>query len=312
MGDLAQHIEYIPFGEVFVEERNNSWSTPYKFNGKELDEETGLYYYGARYYDPRTSVWLSVDPLAEKFLNVSSYVYCDNNPINFIDPDGRIKWPINQTGNGIGWNTKYGWFGEQRKTHEHQGVDINKNTGGSTDLGLPVYSTHAGSVVSLKPYNEHNNSSGTVIKIQSEDNSIQTVYMHLNSTTVNVGDEISEGQQIGTVGGSGYGSLQGHKVHLHYEIRKLINGIYKAINPESSRGDMIDAQKLINSGANGSTKRKPGLNIYTGPTYLNPMPQKSLFQKIIGSFQSIFSKPEEPSPEFYQRLENERNNRKIE
>jgi hypothetical protein len=42
-GNVAQHIEYIPFGEVFVEERNNSWKTPYKFNGKELDEETGLY-----------------------------------------------------------------------------------------------------------------------------------------------------------------------------------------------------------------------------------------------------------------------------
>jgi len=37
------------------------------FNGKELDEETGLYYYGARYYDARTSVWQSVDPMAEKF-----------------------------------------------------------------------------------------------------------------------------------------------------------------------------------------------------------------------------------------------------
>jgi RHS repeat-associated protein len=88
-GNVAQHIEYIPFGEVFVEERNNSWKTPYKFNGKELDEETGLYYYGARYMDPRTSVWLSVDPLAEKYPTVSSYVYCVDNPIKFIDPDGK-------------------------------------------------------------------------------------------------------------------------------------------------------------------------------------------------------------------------------
>ena len=44
------------------------YKTPYKFNGKELDEETGLYYYGARYYDPRISVWLSVDQLYEVFL----------------------------------------------------------------------------------------------------------------------------------------------------------------------------------------------------------------------------------------------------
>jgi RHS repeat-associated protein len=82
----------VPFGEVFVEERNATWSTPYKFNGKEQDEETGLCYYGARYYDPRTSVWLSVDPLAEKYPEVSSYVYCHNNPVNMIDPDGR--WDV--------------------------------------------------------------------------------------------------------------------------------------------------------------------------------------------------------------------------
>ena len=88
-GYLVQHIQYVPFGEVFVEERNATWSTPYKFNGKEQDEETGLCYYGARYYDPRTSVWLSVDPLAEKYPNVGSYVYCLNNPVKYIDPDGK-------------------------------------------------------------------------------------------------------------------------------------------------------------------------------------------------------------------------------
>ena len=87
----------MPFGEVFVEERNATWSTPYKFNGKEQDEETGLCYYGARYYDPRTSVWLSVDPLAEKYAGRSSYEYCLSNPVAYIDHDGRFskKWMAN-------------------------------------------------------------------------------------------------------------------------------------------------------------------------------------------------------------------------
>ena len=97
-GALTQHIRYVPFGEVFVEERTNSWSTPYKFNGKELDEETGLYYYHARYYDPRLSVWLSVDPLAEEYPNISSYVYCVNNPVKYVDPDGmRLRVANNET-----------------------------------------------------------------------------------------------------------------------------------------------------------------------------------------------------------------------
>ncbi|MFV0506734.1 MAG: RHS repeat-associated core domain-containing protein [Bacteroidales bacterium] len=52
-----QHIEYVLFGEVFLEERNSTWNTPCLFNGKEYDSVTGLCYYGARYYNPRVSVW---------------------------------------------------------------------------------------------------------------------------------------------------------------------------------------------------------------------------------------------------------------
>ena len=93
-GEVVQHIEYVPFGEVFIEERNNIWNTPYLFNAKEFDEETGLYYYGARYYDSRLSLWMSTDPLEEKYPNISSYCYSNNNPIKYIDPDGN-DWFVN-------------------------------------------------------------------------------------------------------------------------------------------------------------------------------------------------------------------------
>ena len=85
-GEIVQHVEYVPFGEVFIEERNNSWNTPYLFNGKELDEETGLYYYGARYYNPRESIFLSVDPLFEQTMTPYQYTY--QNPIRYTDPTG--------------------------------------------------------------------------------------------------------------------------------------------------------------------------------------------------------------------------------
>ena len=45
-GEVSQRIEYVPLGEVFIEERNNTWNTPYLFNAKELDEEMGMYYEG--------------------------------------------------------------------------------------------------------------------------------------------------------------------------------------------------------------------------------------------------------------------------
>ena len=62
--------------------------TPYLFNAKEFDEETGLYYYGARYYDPRLSLWLSIDPKEEKYSNVSTYCYVISNPLKYTDPTG--------------------------------------------------------------------------------------------------------------------------------------------------------------------------------------------------------------------------------
>lgn len=92
-GVVSQYVEYVPFGEVFIEERNNIWNTPYLFNAKELDEETGLYYYGARYYDPRISLWLSTDPMELKYPNVSTYTYCLNNPVKLIDIEGERPSP---------------------------------------------------------------------------------------------------------------------------------------------------------------------------------------------------------------------------
>ena len=88
-GEVTQHVAYIPYGEVFIEERNGVWNTPYLFNAKELDEETGLYYYGARYLDPKDTRWLSVDPMFEKYDGMTPYNYCEGNPVVLVDPDGR-------------------------------------------------------------------------------------------------------------------------------------------------------------------------------------------------------------------------------
>ena len=87
--NITQYDAYLPYGELLVDEHSSSEELPYKFNGKELDEETGLYYYGARYMDPKISMWLGVDPMIEKYPEISPYIYCHNNPIVLIDPDGR-------------------------------------------------------------------------------------------------------------------------------------------------------------------------------------------------------------------------------
>ena len=106
-GEVSQHIEYVPFGEVFIEERNNTWNTPYLFNAKEFDEETGMYYYGARYYEPRLSLWMSCDPKQEYYPNLSVYCFTANNPILIEDVEGKS---IRLTGSIEGINTYLGFL----------------------------------------------------------------------------------------------------------------------------------------------------------------------------------------------------------
>ena len=121
-GEVLQHIEYVPFGEVFIEERNNTWNTPYLFNAKDFDEETGMYYYGARYYEPRLSLWMSVDPLTEKSPNVSAYVYCFGNPLKYIDPIGLDSVYWGQDG------TKLGTFGSNTTETKNYVIKTSQST----------------------------------------------------------------------------------------------------------------------------------------------------------------------------------------
>lgn len=82
--------DYQPFGQE-INLLNNASNT-HKYTGKEFDTETGLYYYGARYYDPAIGRFISVDPAGGKPDNPQTwnrYVYTLNNPYKYVDPDGR-------------------------------------------------------------------------------------------------------------------------------------------------------------------------------------------------------------------------------
>ena len=129
-GHITQNVVYIPYGEVFVEERNGSWASPYLFNSKELDEETGLYYYGARYLDPTGEMWLSVDPKWEDYSFMTPYNYCAGNPVKFIDPDGREKIVVvGNEGDGPKEDFKSNGdyrYGKNKRFFLQAGIDIAK------------------------------------------------------------------------------------------------------------------------------------------------------------------------------------------
>ncbi|WP_170234731.1 SpvB/TcaC N-terminal domain-containing protein [Chryseobacterium hagamense] len=107
--ETTQFFLNLPFGETMLEQQTGVYENPYKFNAKELDSETGLYYYGARYYNPRISTWYGVDPLAVynpvmetefyadgqhnggvyNWGNLNPYIYTYQNPVKYIDPNGK-------------------------------------------------------------------------------------------------------------------------------------------------------------------------------------------------------------------------------
>ena len=139
-GRQYEHIEYTPYGELWIEEVAAGLDKlPFRFTGKEMDEETGLYYYGARYLDPKYSRWLSGDPALGDYIpkaptddeakkhnenlpgmggvynivNLHLYHYAGNNPVKYEDPDGAFILMVglsNTAGGGLGVSNNSGFF----------------------------------------------------------------------------------------------------------------------------------------------------------------------------------------------------------
>ena len=79
--------------------QHSTFSIPnwtYTFSAKERDPETGLSYFGSRYYSSDLSIWLSVDPMSDKYPSMSPYTYCANNPVKLVDPNGEFPIKIHK------------------------------------------------------------------------------------------------------------------------------------------------------------------------------------------------------------------------
>lgn len=87
-GTPRQYLLYLPFGETMLDQKAGGYDSRYKYTGKETDENTGLNYHGARYYNPSISMWYGVDPLIEDYPAWSPFNYVMGNPIRLIDPTG--------------------------------------------------------------------------------------------------------------------------------------------------------------------------------------------------------------------------------
>lgn len=120
--EILEESNYYPFGLRHEGYNNVMASNPayqYKYNGKEL-QETGMYDYGARFYMPDIGRWDVVDPLAEKMPSWSPYAYAFDNPVRFIDPDGRAPLDWVQLGGNVFWDSR---VSNQSQAQKYWGSD---------------------------------------------------------------------------------------------------------------------------------------------------------------------------------------------
>ena len=94
---------------LLLPQGNLAAAVPYTFSAKEKDSETSLSYFGARYYTSDLSIWLSVDPMSAKYPSLSPYVYCANNPVKLVDPNGESISEFDENGNYLR-TIKDNWF----------------------------------------------------------------------------------------------------------------------------------------------------------------------------------------------------------
>ncbi|MDR6546535.1 RHS repeat-associated protein [Chryseobacterium rhizosphaerae] len=136
---------YYPFGLKHGTGESANPSYKYQYNGKEL-QETGAYDYGARMYMPDLGRWGVVDPLAETSRRWSPYTYAFNNPINFIDPDGRqgTDWVGTTDANG---STQWHWEDKIKNASQAAAAGYDSYSDGKTNN---TYTSNSGSEVTLK------------------------------------------------------------------------------------------------------------------------------------------------------------------
>jgi len=207
-------------------QRNTSWNAPYTFSGKEKDAETGYGYvkklrffsslafgnekqvfhyahclrrFGARYYDSGLSIWLSVDPMSDKYPSMSPYNYCANNPVILVDSDGRELEPIvGLDGELLGY-TKEGWKGIPIVMDKKDYKDgMSKDQALEKGTSLDEYGK--GIKISDKTWEEIENKGGEKMDPSVENNCKSNVYYKPETT---VGDfdnaeayEIKPGEQL--------------------------------------------------------------------------------------------------------------------
>ena len=258
-GKAVQYLHYLPWGEDFVDQRTTNWNAHHTFSAKEKDTETGLSYFGSRYYSSDLSIWLSVDPMSDKYPSLSPYVYCANNPIKLVDPNGEEIWIVGENGN------KYKYSKGELYTKEGE-----------------LYKPESGSFLSdarnaIKTLQSTKTGNGLISAFEGPDNKDVFIESSSNSTCDKLTTDVSgnfvsqtilwnsEGTQLETTAGLGKSSITdlGHEFSHVYDNAKNIKGLNDLYIGGGTRSEWraVYKENLI--------RKELGLPYRSGYTFVN-------------------------------------------
>jgi len=271
--EIVEENNYYPFGlkhkgyNGSTSPLGNGVAQKWKYNGKELQEEFGLdwYHYGARFYDHSIGRFATIDPQADTFIQQSGYVYGANNPVYFQENNGESPCPpgvdcenplpnmerirVNRASNlGAGYTRTNG-------SQWHAGHDLYAPAGTSVRSSLTGEVTNVGGSNSYGNYvTVKTEIKGVEVTLNQSTNEVTTTettdtyytfYSHMESSSVEQGQMVSAGDNIGEVGTTGNAEgLTGDNVHLHFEIG---TDLRSEGSPFLARDGLLDA----NTGYNG-------------------------------------------------------------
>jgi RHS repeat-associated protein len=250
-GSIMQQILYAPFGEILAE-YNAYWHQgkvpDYKFNAKEYDEENGMYYYSARYYNPPT--FISRDPLFEKYFWCSPYAMTLNNPVKYVDPDGRDVWEINDQGEVVNRIKDKTQDAFHIVTKDENGV-YQRVEGKSISFDYGTIQAERNPTITMQDRDGNISQTRlTLFEVKGDDNATQLFeFMGQTGVTTNVewshikiGNKNSGRNIVGTTNGKDYSAVNDYVLQSKYTIREDNHSHVYSNTP--SIGDMNHAQKL--------------------------------------------------------------------
>jgi RHS repeat-associated protein len=255
--NISQAVLYTPWGSV-IKEYKADWMLDtiprYLFNAKEKDEESGLYYYEARYYSDENIMFIARDPLFEKYFWMSPYAYCNNNPVIYIDPDGRenipaLNWARNKMSNkGIPFGI---WFGGASGWGYKQGTVPTQTV--CYESCFMAYMNSTEKVVShLKETGFATQSGG--FKGRSTSTGGMNWFKNGDGTDRSFVTDISKGELGDIVFMGNAGEMQGHAV--------LLNGLPTTGSYKDNNGNTIETMTL-NTLSTGTDNGDFGERVFT-------------------------------------------------